>query len=116
MLCIVALVVVCSELVLRLDPFGVLRYLSAQHRIEYDRTRKPFRPVPQTKAGEYGTMTILENTTRYLPDSHHSECKIAVVGDSMAWGWEVDDHDTWTNLLASKVDAELVNWAVPGYN
>lgn len=113
---IVVLTVVCAEFALRLDPFGILRYLSAQHRIQYDQERKPYRPVPQIKSAEYGTITINENTTRYLPDAHDHACKIAIVGDSMAWGWEVDDHDTWANLLASHVDAELVNWAVPGYN
>lgn len=112
---VVLLVVVSTELVLRADPFGVLRYLTSQRRVQYDWSH-PFRPVPQTLNFFDITITVKSDGSRYMPLSHANDCRIAIVGDSMAWGWETDDTETWANLIAGDTLAQIDNWAVPGYN
>lgn len=43
--------------------------------------------------------------------------RVLVLGDSTAWGWGVDDAQTWTRLVERELGSavELVNLAVPGY-
>lgn len=112
-LLVVLLVVVSVEMVLRTDPFGVLRYLDFGSSVQSDghTLSKQTIQIPN------GVITVLDTGTRYVPDSGLGDCKIAIVGDSMSWGWSVDDHVTWVNLIAQNVPfAEIVNYAVPGYN
>lgn len=42
--------------------------------------------------------------------------RVVVLGDSVAWGWGVDDGGSFPDLVERRVgDLELVNLAVPGY-
>ena len=72
-------------------------------------------------AGEYRfsdwTATILEDHSRYVPDTHESDCTITFVGDSVTFGHGVNDSETWVNLLAQRLpDANLINAGLNGYN
>jgi hypothetical protein len=60
-------------------------------------------------------LTILDDHTRLVPDSSPSDCRIVLVGDSIAMGWGVDDDETWINQLAHLVPGiEFVNATTPG--
>lgn len=110
---VVLLVVVSTELVLRADPFGVLRYLEFGASVQSDGHVLSKQVIPINN----GVITVLDSGARYVPDSGAGDCKMAVVGDSMSWGWSVDDHATWVNLVAQELPSvEIVNYAVPGYN
>lgn len=43
--------------------------------------------------------------------------RVAVLGDSLAWGWGVDDGETFCDLVEGELgpDVELLNFGVPGY-
>ncbi|MBZ0309225.1 MAG: hypothetical protein K8I82_24380 [Anaerolineae bacterium] len=61
--------------------------------------------------------TVLDNHTRFVPDTSPSDCQIVTVGDSITFGLWVDDEDTWVNQLARLLpDVEFINAGVPGYN
>src|SRR5262249_16420608 len=42
--------------------------------------------------------------------------RIAVLGDSFAWGWGVEESDLFTTIIEREIpNAEVLNFAVPGY-
>jgi hypothetical protein len=62
--------------------------------------------------------SILPDGTRDVPDTNRSsDCTILVVGDSVAFGHGVQDHQTFTNLLSRRYPAvHFVLGAVTAYN
>lgn len=100
------------------DPLGFVyfrdqAYLSAQ--IIPDPRGYSFRP------GAYPlsfTLTILPDGTRAVPDSNPTADKTLVfVGDSVTFGYGVDDDQTWVNLIARELpDVRVINAGVSGYN
>lgn len=100
----------------RLDPNGLLRYKISMHRISMS-DGSMFRPIPGVYPLTDGAITVTNNEVRYTPDTAHSNCRIAVVGDSVTFGWEVNDRQTWVNLLAKQYQgAQFDNLGVAGYN
>lgn len=113
---IIIITLVSIEAAFRLDPNGLLKYKISMHRISM--TDGPnFRPMPGVYPLDNGQVTVPDVTTRYLPDSSNASCKIAIVGDSVTFGWETDDYRTWANLLAADyTDVQFDNYGVAGYN
>ena len=57
------------------------------------------------------------DSTRIIPDTNpDGACKIMVLGDSVAFGYGVDDADVWVNQLAAQFpDVHFVNTSIPRY-
>ncbi len=64
----------------------------------------------------YGTVTINRDLTRDVPDSHDSGHPIIFFGDSVSFGVNVDDSETFANLLAQRLEADILNTAFAGHN
>jgi len=62
------------------------------------------------------TVTIDEDGNRIMPDAV-SNCRIAWIGDSVTFGWGVDDRETFAYQIAEAIpDAQFVNAARPAYS
>lgn len=76
----------------------------------------------QVPAGTYEfwrwTVTIQKDGTRRTPDTHaDAPCTLAILGDSVSFGYGVNDQDTYANQLARRFpDVNVVNAAQTGYN
>ncbi|MDW8171049.1 MAG: hypothetical protein RML73_01060 [Anaerolineae bacterium] len=55
---------------------------------------------------------------RVVPNTNpEAACTLAVLGDSVAFGYGVDDEQAWVNLLAARFpQVHIINAAVPRYN
>ncbi len=64
------------------------------------------------------TFTLLADRTRAVPDTNAAASRTLVfVGDSVTFGYGVDDAQTWVNLVArQRPDLHVVNAGVSGYN
>jgi hypothetical protein len=100
------------------DPLGFVyfrdqAYLSSQ--IVPDVRGYGFRP------GSYPlsfALTILPDGTRAVPDTDESAgATLVFVGDSVTFGYGVDDDQTWVNRVARELPGvHIVNAGVSGYN
>ena len=62
------------------------------------------------------TITLIDGT-RFVPDTHPAQCIITFLGDSVTFGWGVNDHETFVNLLAqTTAGTQVVNAAHSGYS
>lgn len=52
---------------------------------------------------------------RLIPDKG-TGCKVVFIGDSVTWGYGVDDSETWVNLLSRQLNLDATNSALTGYN
>jgi hypothetical protein len=115
----IVLTLLLIEAGLRLfDPWGVNRYYADQMAL-------PSVERPGTdytlRAGTYHlstwTATELADHTRRLPDARHGSCRVAIIGDSVTWGYGVSDSLTFVNRLASQFPTvEIINPSYSGYN
>lgn len=61
--------------------------------------------------------TILEDRTRAVPATQAGETEVVFIGDSVTFGYGVEDEHTWVNLVAQALpQAHLINATLPGYN
>ena len=59
---------------------------------------------------------ILDDTTRRVPATG-AGCRVVFVGDSVTFGWGVNDGDTFAAQLAQRwPSAHILNAGIPGYN
>jgi hypothetical protein len=60
----------------------------------------------------------IADSTRLTPATNaEAACEIVILGDSVAFGYGVDDADVWLNQLAAQFpDVHFVNTGVPRYN
>lgn len=73
------------------------------------------------EAGRYRlahfTATELPGHARLLPDARNGPCLVVFVGDSLTWGYGVDDDQTWANRVARALSGTRAeNPAFSGYN
>lgn len=107
-----------EALLARFDPLGFVyfrdqAYLASQ--IVPDPRGYAFRP------GAYPLSfapTILPDGTRAVPDTNVSaETTLVFIGDSVTFGYGVDDDQTWVNRIARALPAaHVVNAGVSGYD
>ncbi len=97
------------------DPDGLYHYLSVWENL-------PVEPAPHGyvfKQGVYNLgrwqVTINADGFRHL-DTKESNCKIALIGDSVTFGWGVSDGLIWAQLLANEADATILMRSHPSYN
>lgn len=99
------------------DPSGVLSYahdffieLAGNSLYSYDGLRYP----PGVYYLDTYTLVIGLDGLRQVPESNHSDCRIAFIGDSVTFGMGSDM--SFVNLLAPDIPAETINAGIPGYN
>lgn len=120
-LIVLLLTLAMLEVALRLfDPSGVGRYgydLFLQLAAYTDDPRG-YRLQAGTHPFSNWGATILADGTRLVPDTNRDvPVKLTFIGDSVTYGFGVNDHDTFINLLASDLtDLHLANAGVSGYN
>lgn len=106
------------EIALRVfDPWGVIYF--------YEVNSLPFVPEKNglytLPAGNYMLSTfaahLIHNSQRRVPDTRPSECRIVALGDSVTFGYGVEDDETFVNQLARMLpEVELINAGLPGFN
>ena len=64
---------------------------------------------------EYDTVLTFDKYGRYSDHPLEKGPGIAVLGDSHAMGWGVNDHETFSAILESKINKPVYNLAVSGY-
>ncbi len=105
-----------SEVYLRyVDSDGLYHYLSAWEHLQIE-------PAPHGyvfKQGDYDLKrwqaTIGADGFRHL-NTKQSDCSIALIGDSMTFGWGVNNDQTWAQLLANEANATILMRSQPSYN
>jgi len=59
----------------------------------------------------------LPDYTRHTPASRPgADCTVVALGDSVTFGWGMDDAEAWPNLYAEMTGCEVVNTAQVGYD
>lgn len=100
------------------DPLGGYRYYGDLSRLfaGYVVSERGYSMYPGIYQFSNWTALIERDGNRHTPASKDSACKIAFVGDSVTFGFGVSDPDTFVNLIAAQVNAQIVNTAIPAYN
>lgn len=116
----VLLFLLLVELLLRVfDPWGAAFYAEnydLTHHFVADPTLG-YVLSPGTYHGRTWTATELPDETRFLPDNHSGPCRVVLLGDSVTWGYRVNDADAWANRIAAQLpDATFIDAAQIGYN
>jgi hypothetical protein len=117
---IVAIAVLALEFLLRvIDPWGLhyfddLAYLFSQFAEDDQRGYV----LPDGDYHFRRWQATIRNGTRFLPDTNpQADCTIVLLGDSVAFGYGVHDHETWANLVAqAQPEVQVVNTGTVAYN
>lgn len=103
------------------DPTGVI-YMNEISALFFRDTARPdprgYRVTPGEHHGRYWSFTIQPDGTRLTPDTNPGAARTAVfIGDSLTFGYGVNDRDVWVNLLARDfTDWQLINPSMPAFN
>lgn len=97
-----------------LDPMAFQVRYDARDMLSLADTTQQGYQIP---AGHYEfrnwSVTIQADGTRLIPDT----CQIVLLGDSVTFGYGVNDDETWGNLLARELpEIQVINAAQIGYN
>lgn len=107
------------EGLLSFDPLGFVHFR--------DQVVLSSRSIPSAAGWTYApgiytlvrnTVTMLDDGTRLVPDTNASAAKTLVfVGDSITFGYGVDDDETFANRIALALpDVHVYNTGITGYN
>lgn len=112
-------IVILEIIVAMLDPLGIAAYrngLAMLRSIRYP-TNEGYALNDGQHTIEHWTVTV-ENGLRVVPDTNKSASKeLIILGDSVAFGFGVDDSDTFANLIARQLpDWHVINTAQTGYS
>lgn len=98
------------------DPMGVAYYTDLD---TFYANATPIENGYRMTPGDYMLSSwqyrINDDGSRYVPNNGDSE-RVYFVGDSITFGWGVNDAETWVNLVAQQLDIDAINAGVPGYN
>lgn len=100
---IIIILLVNDALLYWLDPLGVVDAMHENHDRHKHLINHPtgYAIEPGTHSWHFYDVTILEDFSRYVPDTNvNADCTIATIGDSVTFGFGVNDSETWVNLLA----------------
>lgn len=108
------------EIGLRLfDPWGLLRAEADQNML-YSRfvadIRYGYHPQPGHYTFSNWQAEVLSDTSRRVPASKPHGCTVVFLGDSVTFGFGVNDADTWVNLIAQQLAIHAINAGVYSYN
>ena len=111
--------VILDAMLWHIDPLGARRYFQDLH--DWNKLAEPHISGKIITPGSHQlnvfSATIHEDGSRDVPDTNlNADCVIAMLGDSLTFGWGVDDDDMWVNLLAQEFqDVTFINYARQGY-
>ena len=61
--------------------------------------------------------TVSDDLTRLVPDNTGGSCRLAFVGDSVTWGWAVNDDQTFVNQISQALPSiDVINAGTIAYN
>jgi hypothetical protein len=107
------------ELLLRYgDPWGGIRYYSDLSRqlASFVEAERGFMMYPGLYEFSNWSALINLDGSRYTPASKSADCDIVFVGDSLTWGFGVNDQHVFVNHIAGEIDAHVVNAGLSAYN
>lgn len=102
------------------DPWG-MRYFEdlavlANELFTYDSARGYVIP-DGTHTFSHWSATLRDGARHTPATSSGASCRVAVLGDSVAFGYGVNDDEVWVNRLAAALpDMRFLNYGVPRYN
>ena len=109
------------EVLLRVtDPFGVVYFHDLANNF-YDVSLpdpRGYVVAPGHYQASHWSFTILPDNTRAVPEtSPDAEKTMVFIGDSVTFGYGVDDAETWVNLVAREFpDWHVINDSYPGWS
>jgi lysophospholipase L1-like esterase len=115
----VSLTVLGIEGILSLDPLGVYYFRDLYHAMDYMvSTNAGYTYLPGVTQLTHSSFTMREDGTRLVPATNEdAEKTLVLLGDSVTFGWGVNDADTWANLIAQALpDWHVINAGISGYN
>ena len=118
---LVLFTLILIEILLRaVDPWG-LHYFQDLETMGNSIFQSDFGRGYIIPDGEYNFtrwQAQVQNSGRVVPETYSfSDCKIAILGDSVAFGYGVNDEQTWLNVAAREFPGvQLINLGVPRYN
>jgi hypothetical protein len=111
----------CEAVLAVADPLGFWRYYNDMRALRqhlWPHAERHYVPVPGIWQMTGWTYRIdLPDYTRHTPASRPgADCTVVALGDSVTFGWGVDDAEAWPNLYAEMTGCEVVNTAQVGYD
>lgn len=123
LLCSTIISILALEIVLRvIDPLGAWVHATDSNDIIFKNGVYDENVGYLINSGKYErrgwTVTIGEDGWReVVTNPQTSQCTIATIGDSVTFGWGIDDEDIWPNLMANEYrDVKFINRSLAGYN
>lgn len=119
LLCVILILASVDALLWHVDPLGIRAYFYGQIA-----QQGVVRPASHGYDIAHGThdfinfsVTIGSDGNRIVPAAQERDCSIGVLGDSVTFGWGVDDEETYVNLLAQNYpDVAWRNLSRSGYS
>ena len=104
-----------------LDPLGFWRYyndMRAFRARSWPHDARYYVPAPGVYEMAGWTYRVdMPDYVRYTPASHpDADCTVVALGDSVTFGWGVNDAETWPNLYAQATGCRVINTANVGYD
>lgn len=102
-----------------LDPMGFTYYAEMPRHISLrDEIASGSAIRPGTYTFREFSMTVLPDYSRRVPDtSENADYTLVILGDSVTFGWGVNDDQTFANIIAqAHPDWHVINAGVTGYN
>lgn len=99
-----------------IDPFGMVFFEKVDWLENYlGRANGSYSLSPGIYNVAGWTVTMNDDATRRVPDSG-AGCTLLFTGDSVTWGWGVNDDETFANLIARELGTQAINSGVFGYS
>ncbi|HLV34574.1 MAG TPA: SGNH/GDSL hydrolase family protein [Spirillospora sp.] len=99
-----------------IDPFGMAFFAKVDWLDQYlGRANGSYSLSPGTYDMNGWRVSMNETPTRIVPESG-TGCTVLFTGDSVTWGWGVNDGETFANLIATELGVNAINAAVFGYS
>jgi lysophospholipase L1-like esterase len=112
-------ILLALELLLRaFDPLGVVYFdrIRQMQRAFVIHPERGYIVAPGIYDFDDWLAAVNTDYERVTPDSVAGGCRVVFLGDSVTFGWGVDDGETFANLLAHELGLEAVNTGVSAYN
>lgn len=99
-----------------LDPLGMAFYAKVDWLNQFlGRANGSFSLSPGQYDMDGWVVSMNQDATRLVPDSG-TGCTLLFVGDSVTWGWGVNDEQTFANLIARELGVKAINAGVYRYS
>ena len=118
--CVILVLLMLDTLLWQLDPLGIHAYFYGQYQQQFVMGMASHGYNLQSGAHNFGSfiVTVGASGNRIVPDTNrYADCVIAAIGDSVTFGYGVQDNETFVNILARAYpDIQWRNVARSGYS